>query len=769
MFDVSICKVNLQIFKKGVFMKTIIFLIILIQSITYSQMEYKTHYNVGNNILRPLKIDESTAILYGSNGGILRTTDEGNSWEQNFTGTHSFIYKTINLDGYIYGVASNSKFMSSKDKGDYWEYKTLDFNCQYISNLEKDLIIADNSNKIQISNNYGDSWSNIKCPIDSILFMECYLTSIYIVDRDYNMYFSTDYGENWNHLELPIEFVEGFILKKINGELFVNNISIIGKISPNNTFQIYNLGKSIITNYDFVKNEFIIVNSSFINKSVDIYSYSIKDSKLSLKIQNDSLNINNDYFYNYGLLTFKDKYLINNNNKTILKFIKNIELLNYIPNVSKDDIIYNNNKTFYLHDKYGNISTSEDNGKFTKRNNYFIKQKNDDESIVYLRFAGHHFFNDSLGIFIVSNGLYHTIEDGVYTDDNGVTFKPIPDYFLKDSKIVKKSKDFVIIENESIDSSTKNSIYEYYKLDKDLKLQKISTYKNGYGHSKYIELENKTFCFFPIKATNDSIYFEIYETIDEFKSFTKLNTISYFKKLSVTNLAILDNKQIIIGLSKIGQKDMDYFIFNIESNELTEIVGNDTLFESLYNLNSTEDTTYLTKKVYTQCSSTITGQFQAIFDCRYVNINYKDNEFLVDTLGKAIYEGNEYRKVYKDIHYIGNYLNQWIPIEPERLDYYATSVEKPPSIWTYAPYPNPVKDKLKMKFYINNSADLSKLKLELINISSGKIYHLTDYKLSLLDDSMGEVEVNTKGYISGAYLINFKLGDANKSESIIIE
>jgi len=76
---------------------------------------------------------------------------------------------------------------------------------------------------------------------------------------------------------------------------------------------------------------------------------------------------------------------------------------------------------------------------------------------------------------------------------------------------------------------------------------------------------------------------------------------------------------------------------------------------------------------------------------------------------------------------------------------------------------------LKMKFYINNSADLSKLKLELINISSGKIYHLTDYKLSLLDDSMGEVEVNTKGYISGAYLINFKLGDANKSESIIIE
>jgi hypothetical protein len=112
----------------------------------------------------------------------------------------------------------------------------------------------------------------------------------------------------------------------------------------------------------------------------------------------------------------------------------------------------------------------------------------------------------------------------------------------------------------------------------------------------------------------------------------------------------------------------------------------------------------------------------------------------------------------------------YFPIEEERLAYY-NSVEKlePPSIWTFPPYPNPVKDNLSIKFFSGKMQDIFKTKIELVEISSGKIYNLKEFNIIKTGDYHGEIELDLSDFNSGAYLINLKLVESNKSETIIIE
>jgi len=112
----------------------------------------------------------------------------------------------------------------------------------------------------------------------------------------------------------------------------------------------------------------------------------------------------------------------------------------------------------------------------------------------------------------------------------------------------------------------------------------------------------------------------------------------------------------------------------------------------------------------------------------------------------------------------------YFPIEEERLAYY-NSVEKlePPSIWTFPPYPNPVKDNLSIKFFSGKMQDIFKTKIELIEIGTGRRIQIDKFQVNYFDDYYGEINFNIPNVNKGAYLITFKLDNSNKSESIIIE
>ena len=74
-----------------------------------------------------------------------------------------------------------------------------------------------------------------------------------------------------------------------------------------------------------------------------------------------------------------------------------------------------------------------------------------------------------------------------------------------------------------------------------------------------------------------------------------------------------------------------------------------------------------------------------------------------------------------------------------------------------------------MKFYSAIMNELGKLKVELVEISTGKRYEINKYNLSAPSDYWGEIEFDLTNFNRGAYLLNFKIFNTNRSESIIIE
>ena len=62
-----------------------LYLLILIANSLFAIETYipkTTHYDVMNYNLRILNLSEDNFIFYGDNGGVLRTSDAGISWQQ---------------------------------------------------------------------------------------------------------------------------------------------------------------------------------------------------------------------------------------------------------------------------------------------------------------------------------------------------------------------------------------------------------------------------------------------------------------------------------------------------------------------------------------------------------------------------------------------------------------------------------------------------------------------------------------------------------------
>lgn len=105
--------------------KILIFLIIsLIPVVSLCQSHHKlTHYNINNSNLTPYHLSVDKFLLVGWYGGVLRTTNSGENWEQTYSGTHNSILKVIQHGSDIFGITIQGDFMKSEDGGDKWDVK----------------------------------------------------------------------------------------------------------------------------------------------------------------------------------------------------------------------------------------------------------------------------------------------------------------------------------------------------------------------------------------------------------------------------------------------------------------------------------------------------------------------------------------------------------------------------------------------------------------------------------------------------------------------
>jgi hypothetical protein len=775
-------------------------IITLLISLLFGQTEIdpSTFYCKTNYELKILKLSNNDLIFYGSEGGILRTTDAGNTWTQKFSGTHDNILKLIEHNNIVFGVTQTGEFMISEDKGDYWKYQKLADIATDFTILNEIIYVSSNTDTIFISSDYGITWesktqnhttnikgiSNVNDKL--ILFGNNQANKLFILNQDLTL-----------DMEKSTPFTIGVFIDK-HKDIYIKDGTKVAKLKSDLTWETYNLFKDI-TDFKFYPEEnnisiFVYNKDVIYEPKIDYYRFDINKNSIVFtnSYSNNLFDIKSTYpteFKTVEIEKINDEYILSNHHKTILKF----------DNENKWELI---------------CSAS------SNPNNSFISSY---DKIVY-----------GTGYGIVS------------TRDYGTTyqFKPLPiiDSFGDSIRISLENIEYIDDENALIflskvglkkDNLGRTNPYRIAFTKDDF--NRIEIIENLFS-APFLTPIQITECLGKINETpiinrtykmvttvrdsnnflNDSLYFNcLYKINFETESIDSLYTIIdslQFPKLYVENNKIwiygsnsISNKNAIIYLSednwltfnRVGDINLSTDSVNYPNSTSAPVIrrskdGNLYLLSELLIAKINEDN-YSYEKIPNKNFILFAGKANShsgyledyiyfIIDQKeqknrllYSKLQIEDNNFKINNVfeRKDFYlehsVNNDNFLLIKSLQPYYNLL--YFPIEPERLEYYASSVERggPPAIWTYPPYPNPVKDRLKMKFYSAMMGEIAKLKVELIHIGSGRTYHIEKYDLNILDDYWGEIEIDVSGYIRGAYLINFKLGDGNKSESIIIE
>lgn len=777
----------------------IFYIILFINLSLFSQPQIESediskYYSVSSLYMNVLKLDEGELIFYGGDGGVLRTYDNGNTWQQNYSGSKVYIPKLRYHENVIYGVTQDGRFMKSSDKGEYWEYQKL-------SNGFNDLVVHDNtlylstfSDTVFVSGDFGISWNAVKTGLDSILNISSFNNYLIINNKFGRIYYTEDISFGFVELSKPLHSF--FVNNKYDGYYIYSN-SQIAELKEDLTWELYDLGM-VNRRFKFIPEDdyftiFSAKRSTRAELGLETFQVEKKTKEVTYigKFRNELLN-SNDQIYNQEYEPFDvelsgGKYFSSNYYKTILttENLKNwnININSNITSNNRRYVFDENNivtlksgmcefvrstdggKTFKIEQKI-TYDTIDGNELVPKIDDYYFIDK--DNALINLNSIG--YFHNGSGASISKDFI--EIKDGEYSELD-ITFDNTVDAgYLNDIRIMSYIDDSYIIETDNDINKTvpdefgkygdSINYYRYYKY-KDNQLQEI--YK----------LTRQILLLWNI-STKDRIFFSgNLETGDT----TKRNkTILYSMTGVFEDVDIV--KEFDFSFSQSGiQKYEDMYVI-VKSNDILE-------FDDDFNLLRTIETEYEYVNIFSEYKGLRNTYFTSgrpyndtingIIFTFYKGFRfYLDEEFnIIEDESEEdfhIFSSSINNKEFKySIESRGYYKVLIVPIEEKYLNYYLSVTERaiPPSFWTYPPYPNPVNDRLSMRFYTGEIENISNLKVELIEIGSGYVYEIKDYNITMVDNYFGVIEFDLSDYQSGAYLVNFKLGNSNKSESIIIE
>ncbi len=771
----------------------------------YNDYIHKNYYCITNDFLYTLIIQEDEYIFYGDKGGVLRTYDGGISWNQNYIGTHHFINNMIYYNRVLYGVTSGGELIISSDKGFTWKIdKINNNNLSKIIINENTIYIISNSNEILFSNNNGLTFNSFyKSTNQTISDLFAYKDRLYLklIDNttEINNYLieSLDNGNSWYNKELPSSnYNKKFNLKVKENRVIMFTDNSFSILEQDYSLKNYNVNEELIYDLDFNDDNVYLVNSQTDSLTFNISLYSLEDKIIKEKYQHKRLGLMPNQYIINNFKVDRDNLIITSNQKTIVKF----DNKGKTPNILSSYIRTQSDTPYYLDsNNWYFTSDLENNGV----GGNFIVSKNKGKTFEFSKY----FFNDSTRTFCDNNNGYPTnlIFDKNYNLLFSVRFASIckakyyPYHSYKSTNELNKIEPLIEYSEigagdrkKIIKSYDSNHIYYYlhelnnkvmfYNLNNKYESTLLSeidsiTFSNSYlGLYFYFEEDDIYLLGSNSDNSNHNIY--LYKSNDLCKSWElelKYEIEVYEYPVAFTKSY---NGKFYIILSH-ALKSFRFLEIDIENKSVKSLnySGNQNILNGSFlvgNFNSRKfvfDDSMLFED-YRYIHTTVKEVRPNVFKKNYyeAKLLIKNNEVIVDSI---INLPDEYIKFKTEFDSLDLYMKSksndiYIPIEDKSL---ITSVDiaQPPSIWTYPPYPNPVKDRLKMKFYSAIMGQIATLKVELIEIGSGRVYNITDYKLSKTDDYFGEIDINISNYNSGAYLINFKLGESNKSESIIIE
>ncbi len=749
----------------------IIVFVILLPIQTWCQINEDEFYNTTDFYLKIHKINHSDYLFYGNNGGIIRYKVSGNSFIQNFSGTRNRIVNLENHKDYVVGITDNYEFMASHDKGSHWIVSKLTDSIVSMDASDSFVVMASLFEDILISSNVGKSWEKIKVTGKYFRYIFIIDDRIYTIDKNNSIDYTDDFGDSWNNIKTPKELFDGiFVAQRDNNLITLRNRNSFFRLKNDQEIDKFDFSAEFIDASITYDKGFTYANANSNTREINYYEYDIENKTEKLISSNSNLYVYGNTFRVYDLEVENNLVLMTLENRTILKSIdygNNWEIVTHTPFFNGGHLkVFDKNNWSIIGESL--IFKSTDGGvTFRPGNDILIDTSNAKRFLSYIN--DYHFYNNDSAVFLIRHTYSNSKIDGVYTtNDGGIT--------LKASKVDDNNLNFVadlqgriIVRDTRVYGSGAGYTNIFYNLSDLSTLDSLNSIDSVYSSNfKTIRYGNKIYIFYSkITSEKNKTEATIAVSNDSLKTVKDIFSISNDSLNSFSGIFVSKTGSIYFtNSSQIPLENYVYYSYFRLDTE-TDIIHNVSKpfrISSFY-----QDQAFIEDQKYFTTNEFIIEDTS--YKYKYVEVSIEDNEFVFDTIG-------DNSKGFKVINFLdtdqivlyGGKFNIWKQIEPDRL----TSIEQTESrtenlpIYPFAPSPNPAKEKIKVKFYTESIDKIGGLKVHLVNISTGKKVEIKDYDISFTNNWNGEIKFDISNFSIGSYLINLSIDDYNRSSKLII-
>ena len=675
--------------------------------------------------------------------------------------------------------------MTSEDKGEFWQYQKLSDGFTDIAINKGVIYLSTLSDTVIISADDGNTWNYHKLNIDSLLNISVFNDKIILNTKTNKIYYTNNINEKLTDISNPFNYTS---INTKNNLYYVYSNSQIAELTTELTWNIFDV--SIGRSFKFIPEEdsIVIFSANESNRSLlglETYTLDKNTKQLSFisKFRNELLITNypmyTTEFEPNDIVKLNDEYILSTYYKTILK-TENLEDYDIIlnshvypsnfRNIFDENFIVankpgtaefirssNGGRTFNI-DKHIESDTIDNRELVPELKSMCFVDK--DNALLLLKTIGNYHDGTSntfsKSFIEIKNGQYQNLQLKLGSIENSDILANVKNKYI----IIENEKILKTVENEKgkiEDSLYINHLFTY----SDNKIDTLEELKEGLLFPNIVEWNNKIyFCGNMCIAEPGQIKYQIYSIDEDFKNLSLVSTFDFIADQVFFedngNITAFTNEYIYIFDSNFK------FIRKIQTR--FHYLNAELKFKGIKN-------TYFIGTILSD--DKYGNPFSVRTNYRfYINDNYEVVE--VENKENII---NFRNSMFNNVYYY--YLKSFgalttlnIPIEQDKKEYYlsVTNKQESPQLWAYPPYPNPVKDKFKMKFFANNMTHIANLKVEIIEIGTGKRYKINDYKLLNISDFSGEIEIDiTNRFKSGGYIINLNINGTNVNESLIIE
>ncbi len=758
----------------------------------YSEDRYaeKDFYNVSNLQMNILKVDNEV-IFYGSNGGVLRSYDNQTKWVQNYSGTKSNIFQMIYSDGRLIGVTEDGNIMTSDDKGNWWKFQKLANTLYSITKINDILVASSESNTLFYSYDNGNNWieKNVN-DVVGIPFISNVNNNLIINTSNFKIYISKDIGESWEELDTPMTYNN--IYNKENTYAISNNNSIailtkdfkwkIVYLATNSRYLTYIVNKdTLITfteNIDYVTEyepKVKVTKYNWKTNENDVVSI-FKDNRLGFGFPN-YLSISPKYVSKIG-----DTYYFTGNYKTILRSndLINWEVVSYastrpiISEFGKDTLKLGNPNS-----DLSELYTTNKCATFQITDNFLLEY---DNKKYLIHFKNKYKFNENETLYLLNDQLRSLKNDTTYkpkkifikSSNGGKTIK-ILDVEMPPKKGIgyglgyNQNKCYVDFNyklyrttvdtiTHSIDSTIKHNIFTFDVITE--KFDSLFTFDSMNEEFKIFFDENRIWIY-----RGNVIYF----STDKGKNFREFQISFPFQPKFIGGNQIMNiNKSksgdyyILTGenILKLDTSDFSYKKFNFEFDAIgleqySETQGNGYFDEQYFNFFTIDKEKNEIKEAFVAkldfSDSVKISSIWKINETKFYARNSNDDV--------AIMYGNT-----------GSFINLYLPIEKERLDFY-TSADNSLNknyLYTYPAFPQPSNSVIKIKIDWDVALPLVIENVNIYNIHGVKV-NVEGLELVKETSNSGYIILNCINLQTGVYFVKINYGYETRTIKLIVD